>query len=431
MRVLCVAAAALMAFGSSAWAFCGFYVATEDQPLVNRASRVVLLHEGGHTVVTMASDVHGDPKQFALVIPVPTVIRREQVRIVKPEIVEHLADYTKPRLVKYYDDDPCAPPRPAIPTMAMPLPPVGARMNVRGVANAVTVEAAFSVAEYDIKVLAAADSDGLIDWLNANGYRIPQQAGPVIGSYLRQHMHFFVAKVNLERMADNPTGFLRPIRVDYDTPKFMLPIRLGTVNAAGPQDMIVLALTHGGRVETTNYRTIRMPTGMNVPEYVEDRFGAFYDAVFARQAASAGDAAVFEEYAWPIAASSAMCDPCSAPPLSPAEFDELGTAAGRDPQSVVPPLFVTRLHVRYDAAHFPEDLQFQETPDQESYQARYVLQVAWKGRSLSACAAGARYRDSLRDRWRAENATLASLTGWDPAEIRKAMVAHWEAHREN
>jgi hypothetical protein len=303
--------------------------------------------------------------------------------------------------------------------------------TVRGMAPRVTVEAAFSVAEYDIKVLAAADSDGLIDWLNANGYRIPPQAGPVIGSYLRQHMHFFVAKVNLERMADNPTGFLRPIRVDYDTPKFMLPIRLGTVNAAGPQDMIVLALTHGGRVETTNYRTIRMPTGMNVPEYVEDKFGAFYDAVFARQAQAAGEAAVFEEYAWPIAASSAMCDPCSAPPLSSAEFDELGTAAGRDPQSVTPPLFVTRLHVRYDAAHFPEDLQFQETPDRESYQARYVMQVAWKGRSLSGCAAGTRYRDSLRDRWRAENATLASLTGWDPAEIRKAMVAHWEAHREN
>jgi hypothetical protein len=436
MRVLCAAVAAVMAFGSSAWAFCGFYVATEDQPLVNRASRVVLLHEGGHTVVTMASDVHGDPKQFALVIPVPTVIRREQVRIVKPEIVEHLADYTKPRLVKYFDDDPCAPPRPLMPTMAMPIPSMMAGRNVRGLTPTVTVEAAFSVAEYDIKVLAAADSDGLIDWLNANGYRMPQQAGPVIGSYLRQHMHFFVAKVNLERMTDNPTGFLRPIRVDYDTPKFMLPIRLGTVNAQGPQDMIVLALTHSGRVETTNYRTIKMPTGMNVPEYIEDKFGAFYDAVFARQAASAGDAAVFEEYAWPIAPSGILCDPCSAPPLSSAEFDELGAAAPRAlPSRNLPfidnPLFVTRLHVRYDAAHFPEDLQFQETPDQESYQARYVLQVAWKSRNRSACAAGIRYRDSLRDRWRAENATLAALTGWDPTEIGEAMADHWDHRREN
>jgi hypothetical protein len=430
MRVLCAAMAALIAFGSSAWAFCGFYVATQDQPLVNRASRVVLLHEGGHTVVTMASDVHGDPRQFALVIPVPTVIRREQVRVVKPEIVEHLADYTKPRLVKYFDADPCAPPPPMPAPMVAMAPMAAGGVITRALARGVTVEAAFSVAEYDIKVLAAADSDGLIDWLNANDYRIPPQAGPVIGSYLRQHMHFFVAKVNLERMSDNPTGFLRPIRVDYDTPKFMLPIRLGTVNAAGPQDMIVLALTHSGRVETTNYRTLKMPTGMTVPEYVEDKFGAFYDAVFARQAAAAGDAAVFEEYAWPIGANSMMCDPCSAPPLSSAEFDELGAAAARDPQSPDKPLFVTRLHARYDAAHFPEDLQFQETPDQQIYQARYVLQVAWKGRSLSSCAAGYHYQDSLRERWRAENATLASLTGWDPAEIRTAMVDHWERHRE-
>ena len=187
----------------------------------------------------MASDVHGDPKQFALVIPVPTVIHREQVRIVKPETVEHLADYTKPRLVQYFDVDPCAPMDRRLygaASVTMPAPmPMMLRKN-----DTVRVEAAFNVEEYDIKVLAAADSDGLITWLNRNGYRMPDAAGPVIGSYLRQHMHFFVAKVNLDRMKDNKTGFLRPIRVAYDTPKFMLPIRLGTVNASGPQDMIVL-----------------------------------------------------------------------------------------------------------------------------------------------------------------------------------------------
>ena len=59
----------------------------------------------------MASDVLGDPKQFGLVIPVPTVIKREQVKIVRAETVQHLADYTKPRLVQYYDEDPCPPDR--------------------------------------------------------------------------------------------------------------------------------------------------------------------------------------------------------------------------------------------------------------------------------------------------------------------------------
>jgi hypothetical protein len=425
MRLITLAAAVLVAAASTASAFCGFYVATSDEPLVNTASRVVLVHRAGHTVVTMASDVHGDPKQFALVIPVPTVIQRAQVRIVKPDIVAHLADYTKPRLVQYFDADPCELARyRRFAAGAMGLAAPAPAMNiVEGSASRVRIEAAFNVDEYDIMVLSADDSDGLITWLNQHGYHLPAQAAPVIGSYIAQHMHFFVAKVDLARMKNNPTGFLRPIRVDYDTPKFMLPIRLGTVNAAGPQDMIVLALTETGRVETTNYRTIKMPTGVNIPEYVADKFGAFYDATFDRQVAKADGAAVFQEYAWPIAANAGLCDPCSSPPLRAEELAELGADTGAT-------LFVTRLHVRYDRAHFPDDLQFQETPDTERYQARYVIQVAMKREDLATCAAGRSYLRSLKPRWRAEGATLADLTGWNLPDIRAAMVAHWMRTRE-
>ena len=434
MRTLPLAAAALFAYASVAHAFCGFYVATSDQPLVNKASRVVLVHQDGHTIVTMASDVHGDPKQFALVIPVPTVIHREQVRVVKPEIVEHLAEYTKPRLVQYFDPDPCPPPYDAR-SMAVPAPMMApaAGMGIGMMRKSdVRVEAAFSVEEYDIKVLAAAESDGLIAWLNGHGYRMPQAAGPVIGSYLRQHMHFFVARVNLDRMKDNPTGFLRPIRVSYDTPKFMLPIRLGTVNATGPQDMIVLALARTGRVDVTNYRTVRMPSGVNIPEYVEDKFGAFYDTVFDRQVQQADSSAVFLEYAWPIAGNIALCDPCSTAPLMQSELDEVGaTARGRTDADGDARGFITRLHVRYDAAHFPEDLQFQETPDTENYQARFVIQVASKLRTQNTCPAGRRYRAQLHERWKAENATLAQLTGWNPADIHRDMVAQWDRTRQN
>ena len=434
MRLFPLALAGVLAVNSAAFAFCGFYVASADEPLVNKASRVVLVHDAGHTVVTMASDVHGDPRQFALVIPVPTVIRREQVRIVKPEIVEHLADYSKPRMVQYFDADPC---RPVYPMMAAaPSAPAPAMAGMSRAKDGVRIEAAFSVEEYDILVLSAADSGGLIEWLNRNGYKMPADAGPVVGSYLKQRMHFFVAKVNLERMKNNASGFLRPIRVEYDTPKFMLPIRLGTVNGQGKQDMIVLALTRTGRVDVTNYRTVRMPTGVTVPEYVSQKFGAFYDAMFARQLDQAGGSAVFLEYAWPIAANVGLCDPCSSAPMRQEELDELGASwaapAGGDASGFGGARgFITRLHVRYDRDHFPEDLQFQETPDNESYQARYIAQVAVKTRDLNTCSAGRTYLHDLRDRWRAENRTLADLTGWAPADIRRDMVAAWEQEREH
>jgi hypothetical protein len=36
-------------------------------------------------------------------------------------------------------------------------------------------------------------------------------------------------------------------------------------------------------------------------------------------------------------------------------------------------MFITRLHVRYDAEHFPEDIMFQETADYGNFQASYIL----------------------------------------------------------
>ena len=73
---------------------------------------------------------------------------------------------------------------------------------------------------------------------------------------------------------------LRPLRVEFDTRKFMLPIRLGTVNANGPQDLFIYTLTKKGRVETTNYRVKRLPSDVNIPEFVADEFPAFYRALF-------------------------------------------------------------------------------------------------------------------------------------------------------
>ena len=196
----------------------------------------------------------------------------------------------------------------------------------------------------------------------------------------------------------------------------MLPIRLGTVNADGPQDMIVLALTQTGRVDVTNYQTAKMPTGVAVPEYIADRFGAFYDALLDRQVERHDGRAVFLEYAWPVQANAALCDPCSAPPLSSAVLSELGAnwADGRSG-------FITRLHVRYDRAHFPEDLQFQETPDQEQYQARYVINHPLTAAASAACRQTADYARALPARFAAEQANVVRLTGWDDATVEKSM----------
>ena len=91
-----------------------------------------------------------------------------------------------------------------------------------------TVEARYTVGEYDIVILSAAESTGLETWLTQNGYRIPTGAARVLGSYIKQGVRFFVAKVNLKEQARLGFSYLRPLQIAFESPKFMLPIRLGT-----------------------------------------------------------------------------------------------------------------------------------------------------------------------------------------------------------
>jgi len=252
-------------------AFCGFYVAKADASLFNKASKVVLAWEDGKTAVTMASDYEGDPKEFAVVIPVPNVLERKDISIVEMKTVDHLDAYTAPRLVEYFDADPCVKLQyESLARLKAPIAAAAGSVATRALSG-VTVEASYAVGEYDIQILSASQSDGLVSYLLENGYRIPAGADDVLASYIKEKMHFFIAKVNLGRMEESGHRFLRPLQVRCESRKFMLPLRLGTVNANGPQDLIVRALTHKGRVETTNYRTVKLPTGMDVPLLREGR----------------------------------------------------------------------------------------------------------------------------------------------------------------
>jgi hypothetical protein len=245
----------------------------------------------------------------------------------------------------------------------------------------------------------------------------------VIGSYIKQNMRFFVAKVNLTRMHDLGQAYLRPLQVRYATAKFMLPLRLGTVNANGPQDLIVLALSRRGRVEASNYRTVKVPSDFDVPLFVKDDFANFYRATFEHAVAREHMQAVFVEYAW----DTGWCDPCAADPMSIGELVDLGAGwiSSRPPGDTGSAPYVTRLHVRYDAKSFPEDLNFIETGDRQNFQGRYVMHHP--ATAKASCAAGEAYRAGLPARFRREAQILADATGWAQKDIEARMAANGQS----
>ena len=416
-------------------AFCGFFVSKADTKIFNKASKVVIARDGDRTVMTMSNDFKGEPKEFAVVVPVPTFLQKGQIHVGEQSLIDHLDAFTAPRLVEYFDDNPCNRRRYMTDTAMRASAPAAAGAMVQESAKrlGVTIEATYTVGEYDILILSAKESGGLATWLTQNGYKMPQGAAPVLASYLAQNMRFFVAKVNLGEQAKLGFNYLRPLQIAYESPKFMLPIRLGTLNAEGTQELFVFTLTNKGRVETTNYRTVRLPSDVEIPTYVKGDFSRFYKSMFTVQVKQQNMSTVFLEYAWDMG----WCDPCAADPLSPDQLRKLGvfwldggatptpTGGVMRPGPMPRPMprggasnvFVTRLHVRYDGAHFPEDLVFQETGDRSNFQGRYILRHAWTGDET--CSEADAYRRELSTRREKEAQTLAALTGWDINEIRR------------
>jgi hypothetical protein len=125
----------------------------------------------------MSSDFQGNLKDFAMVVPVPVILKEADIRVVERNIFDMLNDYSAPRMVEYYDTNPCG--------YDAYLEEDSRNWTLDAVATSkvmtcsdntslgVTIEAEYHVDEYDILILSATESEGLKTWLLANGYSIP------------------------------------------------------------------------------------------------------------------------------------------------------------------------------------------------------------------------------------------------------------------
>jgi hypothetical protein len=393
--------AALLLSSTAASAFCGFYVSGGGAQLFNNATQVVLMREGTRTVLSMQNTYQGPLADFALVIPVPVILKKENVKTLDKAIFARVDQLSAPRLVEYWELDPCfVEPALAEARMVYSPPPSD---GPRGGALGVKVEARFSVGEYDILILSAKDALGLETWLKQNKYRIPEGAEAVFRPYIQQGLKFFVAKVDVKKVTFNDgQALLSPLRFHYDSERFELPIRLGLINAKEKQDLIINILAKNQRYEVANYPNVTIPTNIDLVPSAKSEFPYFYVSLFDRTV-KAKPGAVVTEYAW----QASSCDPCPTSPLSEEDLQTLGadvvSSKGRvaDPYDSSQGYVLTRLHARYDKTSLGEDLVFKAaTPivggreflsdgtslehgarsdSYNNFQARYAIRHPWTG----------------------------------------------------
>jgi len=415
----CAAIAAAVSFAPPADAFCGFYVAPSDQPLYNDASMVALMREGTRTVMSMSNNYKGPAADFAMVVPVPVVLQKENVKTLPHDTFQKLEALSAPRLVEYWEQDPCTPGYPG--DMAAPSA-AGAGKSAETEKKSdkeygVKIEAKFSVGEYDILILSATQSDGLERWLHDNKYNIPQGASAALAPYIKEQQKFFVAKVNIQKVQRDAQGVsvLSPLRFAFESADFRLPVRLGLLNAQNRQDLIVYVLSKQKRYEAANYANAFIPTNLEVSNETRDAFGPFYATLFDAAMVKAGGSAVITEYAW----ESSSCDPCPTPPLEDSDLATLGGDVLFGMGAPVPAgkmdkdssgfyggasisMVLTRLHTRYDRTTLKDDIVFRAAdpvvggrefvtgdkgelekgarPDESNnFQARYAIRHRWTG----------------------------------------------------
>lgn len=394
---LCIALTVL-ALPGVASAFCGFYVAGSEASLVSDATQVVLMRYGTTTVQSMQNNYTGPPEDFAMVIPVPQVLQEENVKTLPKDAFDKIDLLSSPRLVEYWEQDPCYQPE-MYSSMDESVPsPTSTRLRRSQVVREaeVRVEAEFSVGEYDIVILSATESTALDNWLRQNDYRIPEGAAPYLAPYIEGGMYFFVAKVDVDKIQRvDGQAVLSPLRFHYENDSFFLPVRLGMINSDGSQDLVVYILGQRFRFEVANRQNVFIPTNLEVKNEVRDHFALFYEGLFAAtQKAYPG--AVVTEYAW----ATTKCDPCPGPTLDRTDILTFGgdiLPPGLNPAHWV----VTRLHARYAADEIGEDLVFVKaapmaggrelrrqdgaleegaTPsDENAFQGRYIIRHEWQG----------------------------------------------------
>ena len=395
-----VFAAACLTAASDARAFCGFYVSGAGSELYNNATQVVLMRDGTRTVLSMSNNYQGPPDDFALVIPVPVVLQTDNVKTLPRELLTKIDSLDAPRLVEYWEQDPCNP------GYGWDFGGGRGKMSNKKSGGGggddkdsdygVTVEAQFTVGEYEVVILSARDSTGLDAWLRDGSYKIPAGAEPFLRPYVEGGMKFFVAKVNAKKVKfENGMATLSPLRFHYDSEEFTLPMRLGLMNSSGTQDLIVHILAPEYRYEAANYDNVTIPTNLDVDESVRDNFGGFYAALFDRTVAT-HPLAVVTEYSW----DAGSCDPCPIPPLEAGELATLGADVLPD-ADVYASFVLTRLHMRYPKDFAGDDLVFRKAQpiaggremldefdklekrsvydDYNNFQGRYVIRHPWTG----------------------------------------------------
>jgi len=325
-----LAACLLLVAAPPARAFPGFLASKTKTEIKVNSTQVVLMKKGNVTAVTVMSDYEGPLEPFAMVLVVPADVTADHVTTLKREFVDRLDAISAPRFHEYWEQDPCDP-GPVEQEWQRNMKASSSSAFLGGgdmpqstqkVAKELSldVQAKQKEGEYSFTLLGKEES--VSAWLKSKGYSVPSGAEQAVQPYVQAGMRLVVAQVDTKRieLVGGDRAQLSPIRFWTEQPYGAIPDRVGLINSAGKQELIVYVLDPEQRYESRNYKNLFPPTNVEVDFAVKERIGEFYAALQdIIQQKSPG--AFLNEFAWP---SDGCGQPCATEPIAIAELLSLG-----------------------------------------------------------------------------------------------------------
>ncbi|MEQ1502372.1 MAG: DUF2330 domain-containing protein [Myxococcota bacterium] len=237
---------------------CGGFFCDNLQPVDQSGEAIVFAVEDGIVTTHVQIAYQGAADGFAWILPVPGV---PEVGLSTDALFTALERSTRQVIDLARIDEPgCA----AAGADADADTDTDADADVStsgGSASQVLVISEGAVGPYETAVLQATDGAALIDWLQANGYGVPDTLGDRMGPYLAPGMSFLALK--LRKDSGDVAGQLAPLAVSWPGDRPSIPLTLTSV-AATPDMPLTVYVLGQARAVPTNYLHVQLnPLGFD------------------------------------------------------------------------------------------------------------------------------------------------------------------------
>jgi hypothetical protein len=192
----------------------GGMIAPSFKKIYETDQKAVIFYDQGIENLILSVTYRGNAKDFAWIIPTPN---QPEVEKSADSLFTKLDEITKPE-VKFNN----------------PLSSGFGSRTLEATDNGVTVLETKSIDYFSVNVLEATDSDSLYNWLNDNGYNLPQAGKYITDEYINNKWFFTAIKINDERLStltENQlnTGHATPLMLKFKTDKIVYPLKISSL----------------------------------------------------------------------------------------------------------------------------------------------------------------------------------------------------------